>query len=333
MKQVSLTFIFVVNEIEPYFTSRRGMLRMDVTISLQNVSKRIKNKPIIQDLSFDVYKGEIFGFLGPNGAGKTTTIRMMVGLMKLSGGDVIICGDSIKKNFEKAISHVGAIVENPEMYKYLTGYDNLKHYARMANGVTKERIDEVIELVGLQQRIHDKVKTYSLGMRQRLGLAQALLHRPKVLILDEPTNGLDPQGIREIRDHLKKLSREEGMSVIVSSHLLSEMEMMCDRFCIIQNGKLVDIQNVHEAVEEKEHTIQIIVEPLPKAISIIQEQYPSSHAKQVNRAIEMTISDDLVPNVVKELVMQNCAVYRVMNVTVSLEEKFLQMTGNGGQIQ
>ncbi|WP_042345940.1 ABC transporter ATP-binding protein [Bacillus massiliigorillae] len=306
---------------------------MEVTVKLQNVSKRIKNKPIIQELSFDVYGGEIFGFLGPNGAGKTTTIRMIVGLMKLSGGDIFICGDSIKQNFEKAIGHVGAIVENPEMYKFLTGYDNLKHYARMSRGISKERIEEVIELVGLRQRIHDKVKTYSLGMRQRLGLAQALLHRPKVLILDEPTNGLDPQGIREIRDYLKRLSREEGMTVIVSSHLLSEMEMMCDRFCIIQNGKLVDIQNVHETTKEEEERISLNVEPLPKALKIIKEQYPAAEPQIVTGAIELTIAHELVPNVVKSLVLQECAVYRVATVTVSLEEKFLQITGTGGQIQ
>ncbi len=154
--------------------------------------------------------------------------------MKLSQGDIVICGESITKNYAKAVRHVGAIVENPELYKFLSGYKNLQQYARMVKGVTKEKIDEVIELVGLQDRIHDKVKTYSLGMRQRLGLAQSLPHNPKVLILDEPTNGLDPAGIREIRDHLKKLTREKGMAVIVSSHLLSEMELMCDRIGILQ---------------------------------------------------------------------------------------------------
>ncbi|MGM9924659.1 MAG: ABC transporter ATP-binding protein [Bacillus sp. (in: firmicutes)] len=306
---------------------------MEVTVKLQNVSKRIMNKPIIHDLSFDVYGGEIFGFLGPNGAGKTTTIRMIVGLMKLSGGDIVICGDSIKTDFEKAISHVGAIVENPEMYKYLSGYDNLKHYARMSTGVSKERIEEVIELVGLRQRIKDKVKTYSLGMRQRLGLAQALLHKPKVLILDEPTNGLDPQGIREVRDYLKRLSREEGMTVIVSSHLLSEMEMMCDRFCIIQNGKLIDIQNVHEASNNSEQKISLAVEPASKALKIIQKQYPESQPQLVDNRIDLTIFGELVPHLVKTLVLQECAVYRIVDVTVSLEEKFLQMTGTGGQIQ
>lgn len=172
---------------------------METVLELQQVKKTIKGRTIIHDLSFSVRAGEVFGFLSTNGAGKTTTIRMMVGLMKLSQGDIVICGESITKNYAKAVRHVGAIVENPELYKFLSGYKNLQQYARMVKGVTKEKIDEVIELVGLQDRIHDKVKTYSLGMRQRLGLAQSLLHNPKVLILDEPTNGLDPAGIREIR--------------------------------------------------------------------------------------------------------------------------------------
>ena len=155
---------------------------------------------------------------------------------------------SIKSNFEEAVRHIGAIVENPEMYKFLTGYQNLIHYARMLKGISKEKIDETVELVGLTDRINDKVKTYSLGMRQRLGLAQCLLHDPQVLILDEPTNGLDPAGIREIRDYVRLLAREKNMAVIVSSHLLSEMEMMCDRIGIIQNGRLIDVQLVHEFV-------------------------------------------------------------------------------------
>jgi ABC-2 type transport system ATP-binding protein len=306
---------------------------MEVTVRLQNVSKKIKNKKIIDDVSFDVYAGEIFGFLGPNGAGKTTTIRMIVGLMKLSDGDIVICGDSVKNNFEKAISHVGAIVENPELYKYLSGYDNLKHFGRMAKGVKQTRIDEVIELVGLKERIHEKVKTYSLGMRQRLGLAQALLHKPKILILDEPTNGLDPQGIREIRDYMKRLTKEEGMTVIVSSHMLSEMEMMCDRFGIIQNGRLIDIQNVHEGQEELEKSISMKVEPIKKAMQIIQETYPDTHPVVVGKQIELKTSQDEIPLIIKTLVEQNCALYSVENRTVSLEEKFLQITGAGGQIQ
>ncbi|MGN1401651.1 MAG: ABC transporter ATP-binding protein [Bacillus sp. (in: firmicutes)] len=305
---------------------------MEVTLRLQNVTKKIKKKTIIDGLSFDVHKGEIFGFLGPNGAGKTTTIRMIVGLMKMTEGDIFICGDSVRTDFEKAIGHIGAIVENPELYKYLTGYQNLVHFARMSKGVSKARIDEVIELVGLSERIHEKVKGYSLGMRQRLGLAQALLHRPKVLILDEPTNGLDPQGIREIRNYMKRLSKEEGMTVIVSSHLLSEMEMMCDRFGIIQNGKLVDIQDVNGDQEDKK-IIRLNVDPLSEARDLLADRYPAGKLSVLDGHIHLEAAKSEIPGVIKVLVENGIAIYGVEHVTLSLEEKFLQITGTGGQIK
>lgn len=219
-------------------------------VQLKNAIKRIGNKNIVENLSFDVPAGEVFGFLGPNGAGKTTTIRMMVGLIRISQGDISIKGHSITKDFSKAIRNVGAIVENPDLYKYLTGYQNLKHYARMVSGISKARINEMVEIVGLKDRIHDKVKTYSLGMRQRLGIAQALLHRPPLLVLDEPANGLDPAGIHELRNYLKRLAHEEGVAVFVSSHLLSEMELMCDRVGVLQNGKLVNIQSIKNFVNK-----------------------------------------------------------------------------------
>ena len=215
-----------------------------MVVQMSNVTKKIGGKTIIDRLTLDLPKGEVFGFLGPNGAGKTTTIRMMVGLMSMTEGEILIGGSSIRTDFEGAIRYVGAIVENPEMYKYLTGYQNLRHFARMIPGIGKNRIDEVVALTGLDKRIHDKVKTYSLGMRQRLGVAQALLHKPSLLILDEPTNGLDPAGIRELRDYLRKLAVEEGIAVFVSSHLLSEMELMCDKVAIIQAGKLIDIRTL-----------------------------------------------------------------------------------------
>lgn len=214
-------------------------------VQLQNLSKTIRGKQLIQQLNIDLYPGQITGFLGPNGAGKTTTIRMMTGLMHPTEGNVIIDGLSLKDHYEEAISKVGVIVENPEMYKFMSGYKNLLHFARMHKNVTKERIQEVIQQVGLENRIHEKVSTYSLGMRQRLGLAQALLHRPKFLILDEPTNGLDPAGIREFRMYLRKIASEEGVSVFVSSHLLSEIELMCDRVAVIQNGQLIDARDIH----------------------------------------------------------------------------------------
>lgn len=296
---------------------------METVLELQQVKKTIKGRTIIHDLSFSVRAGEVFGFLGPNGAGKTTTIRMMVGLMKLSHGDIVICGESITKNYAKAVRHIGAIVENPELYKFLSGYKNLQQYARMVKGVTKEKIDEVIELVGLQDRIHDKVKTYSLGMRQRLGLAQSLLHNPKVLILDEPTNGLDPAGIREIRDHLKKLTREKGMAVIVSSHLLSEMELMCDRIGILQKGELVDIQKVRDEGTEEKDTYFFHIEQKEEALAVLSQ----FDCVKKTSGFEIKLSKQEVPDVISLLVRENIRLYEVKIITKSLEDRFLEITG------
>ncbi|MBP1995013.1 ABC transporter ATP-binding protein [Paenibacillus eucommiae] len=298
-------------------------------VEIRQISKRIGSKTIIDNLSFDVPKGEVFGFLGPNGAGKTTTIRMMVGLMSITSGDIFIGGSSIRTDFEKAIRHVGAIVENPEMYKFLTGYQNLVHYARMVPGVTKERIHEVIRLVMLENRIHEKVKTYSLGMRQRLGIAQALLHKPSVLILDEPTNGLDPAGIRELRDHLRKLTRDEGIAVIVSSHLLSEMELMCDRVAIIQNGKLVDVRLIKDYVQEGS-TAQVIfeVDQAQAAKTALELSMPELAVTIEHDGLLLSLLKEEVAEVNKKLVEAGIKVYGIRTTSKSLEDKFLEMTGS-----
>jgi ABC-2 type transport system ATP-binding protein len=300
---------------------------MSGIVKLNNVTKVIKGRKIIDSISFEVQRGEVFGFLGPNGAGKTTTIRMMVGLIGITEGDIEIAGKSIKKDFEQAVSHVGAIVENPEMYKFLTGYQNLLHYARMTKGITREKISEVVELVGLSERMNDKVKTYSLGMRQRVGLAQCLLHDPDVLILDEPTNGLDPAGIREIRDHVRMLARKKNMAVIVSSHLLSEMEMMCDRIAIIQSGKLVDVQLVHDFVQGPDHVFSFELDDPSKAIKVIQLEHPKIKIKQIDSSLSVSILKEQVPNMVKLLVENQIAIYGIQEVTKTLEDRFLEVTG------
>lgn len=197
-------------------------------LEIKNVSKKIGKKQILKDITLEVKQGEIFGFVGPNGAGKTTLIKTMLGLYKQDSGSITINGFNIKTEFEKAMENIGAIIENPEMYDYLSGKDNLKIY-KMIGNVSDEALEEIIKTVKLENRINNKVKTYSLGMRQRLGLAQALISNPKLLILDEPTNGLDPIGIKELRELLKKISKEKNISVFVSSHILSEIELMCDR--------------------------------------------------------------------------------------------------------
>ncbi|WP_342541132.1 ABC transporter ATP-binding protein [Heyndrickxia sp. FSL K6-6286] len=299
---------------------------MKPVVELKNVTKVIKGKKIIDNLTFNIQEGEVFGFLGPNGAGKTTTIRMIVGLMKISSGDILVCGKNVKSEYEDALRNVGGIVENPEMYKFLTGYQNLMQYARMIKGITKEKINEVIELVGLKDRIHEKVKTYSLGMRQRLGLAQSLLHEPKVMILDEPTNGLDPAGIREIRDHLRKLTKQKGMAVIVSSHLLSEMEMMCDRIAIIQKGKLIDVQKVHDFVYEdakQKYFIEVeLTDNAKESLKTIQEY----SIKQVETGIEVEIEKNQVPEFIQTLIQAGIRIYEVKPMSKSLEDRFLEIT-------
>ncbi|PAE23085.1 ABC transporter ATP-binding protein [Bacillus sp. 7894-2] len=299
---------------------------MDTLVEIQEVTKVIKGKTIIDSVSFDVKKGEVFGFLGPNGAGKTTTIRMLVGLIGITSGDIKILGSSIKTDFEKAVSHIGAIVENPEMYKFLSGYQNLIHYARMSKGVTKEKIDEIVELVGLTDRIHDKVRTYSLGMRQRLGLAQCLLHDPKILILDEPTNGLDPAGIREIRDHLRMLARDREMAVIVSSHLLSEMEMMCDRIGIIQNGKLIDVQHISDFVQGKEKVYEMEVDDPDIAERMLKSIYPELPIQTTENSVILPLVRERIPEMVKELVRKDINIFAVREVTKTLEDRFLEVT-------
>lgn len=293
---------------------------------LQDVTKKIGSKTLVSNLTLDIPPGQIFGFLGPNGAGKTTTIRMMVGLISISRGDIQICGHSIKDQYEKAIAHVGAIVENPEMYKFLSGYQNLRQYARMVPGVTKQRIDEVVKLVGLDQRIQDKVKNYSLGMRQRLGVAQALLHRPKLLILDEPTNGLDPQGIRELRDYLRRLCEEEGTTVFVSSHLLSEMELMCDRVAIIQNGRLVDVKQLKSV-----GSVTVAIGETLFEVNDAEAAYALiGRGTLKNGGLVLEAEREELAELNAKLVAGGIKVYGIKALARSLEDQFLEITGGEG---
>ncbi|ELK46701.1 ABC transporter ATP-binding protein [Halobacillus sp. BAB-2008] len=298
-------------------------------MQLKNLKKTIGKKPIIKGLDFDIYGGEVFGFLGPNGAGKTTTIRMMVGLIGMTEGDVIIKGHSVRNDFKDAIRHVGGIVENPEMYPFMSGWKNLLHYSRMIPGVTKERIEEVVRLVGLEGRMKDKVGKYSLGMRQRLGIAQALLHNPSVLILDEPTNGLDPSGIREIRAYIRRLAEEEGVAVIVSSHILSEMEMMCDRIGIIKNGELISIQTVNEALQQTDKKeVSIEAEPVEEAKAALDE-LTDTKTVLAKEQLTLTIEKEDIPRVIAGLVAKNINIYSVNVNRSTLEDKFLDLIGEG----
>ena len=295
-------------------------------VELRQLSKTIGKKKIIDNLNLSLFPGQITGFLGPNGAGKTTTIRMMSGLMKPTSGEVVVEGQTLNDHFEETMSKVGVIVENPEMYKYMSGWKNLLHFARMDKTVTKERITQVVEQVGMQNRIHEKVSSYSLGMRQRLGLAQALLHRPKFLILDEPTNGLDPAGIREFRTYLRKIAVEDGVSVFVSSHLLSEIELMCDRIAIIQNGQLIDLREMNQ-VEEAHYYIEAQPAEQTRELLIAQGLVPEVSGSGFIAKVEQA----QIPSIIQALVGANLAVFAVQPFRKTLEDQFLEMTG-GGQI-
>lgn len=293
-------------------------------LTCEGLHKKIGKKEILKDVSLVVNPGDILGFIGPNGAGKTTTIKLILGLQSISSGSVHINGFDIQKNFEKAIQKVGAIVENPDLYMYLSGYDNLKLISHLYPSVDKNRIDEVVKLVGLENRIKDKVSKYSLGMRQRLGVAQAILHRPNLLILDEPTNGLDPEGIKSMRELLVKLSQEEGMAILISSHNLSELESFCNKVCIIKNGTIVETSNLEEVKKEVSDGCHIFeVDDVKKVQSICGDQSITLDSHQ----IKIFVEKNQVPELVKTFVTENIKIYSIREDILTLEDAFLKKTG------
>jgi len=299
----------------------------NTVLELKNVSKSFGKRKIIDNISLKVNSGEIFGFLGPNGSGKTTTIKMILRLIDSDDGEIKVNGLDNRKQFEQAMECIGAIVENPDMYKYMSGIDNLKLHARIRN-IDEKRIAEVLEMVGLKDRAKDKVGKYSLGMKQRLGLALTLLHNPKVLILDEPTNGLDPAGIKQLRDILKKISHEENVAVFVSSHILTEMQQMCDRVAVLDNGKIVKIEQITSSEEEKIETIELRLKNKEKAIKILKEKFEVD-AKEEKNNLLVTIQTEKVPEVVKELAIEDVGVKAVIPREHNLEEIFFDATEGG----
>ena len=292
-------------------------------LSASHLTKTIGERTIVDDVSFDLQPGEVFGFLGPNGAGKTTTIRMLVGLIKPTHGSVTVCGFDIRRQFEKAMRCIGCIVENPDLYRFMSGRENLEHFARMLR-VSSPEIERVASLVNLAHRLDQRVGTYSLGMRQRLGIAQAMLGDPRVLILDEPANGLDPAGIREIRELLRSLAAERGMAVFVSSHLLAEIELTADRVAIIHKGRILRTGPVRELISSQ-RAMEFRVDDVDRAVSIIRE-----------RGVETTVSGDAVlapieeseaPPFLAALTQGGVAVFHARQRVQTLEEMFLEATG------
>lgn len=293
-----------------------------VILSVKNLTKSIGKKQLLHQISLDIYEGEIYGLLGPNGSGKTTLIRSIVGLVHIDSGEIVINQLSIDTHFEKAISNIGAIVENPEFYPFMTGYQNLTHYANMHDGVTDERIDEVIDLVNLKDAIYDKVETYSLGMRQRLGIAQAVLHKPKLLILDEPTNGLDPAGIRELRTYLKDLCEKEKVSVMIASHLLKEVEDLCSRAAVIRDGRILAVKEIKKQNEEIIE-VRFEVTESERALHILM---PEFNAVIHKNGITLKAKKEDIPKINHILVQEKIEIYSILPVYKSLEDSFMELT-------
>ena len=295
----------------------------DLALECTNLYKKIGKKEILKGISLKVEKGDILGFIGPNGAGKTTTIKLILGLQGITHGTVKINGYDVEKDFTKAIRSVGAIVENPDLYMYLTGYENLKLISNLYKSVDDDRIKEVVKLVGLENRINDKVSKYSLGMRQRLGVAQAILHKPNLLILDEPTNGLDPEGIKEMRELLVNLAKNEGMGVLISSHNLSELENFCNKICMIKNGVIIETNDIYRIKENIQSSYIIKVQNLEKVKSIIKQGIEIIDENK----FKINIKEDKIPDIIKFLVENDIKILEVKEEMASLEEAFLKKTG------
>ena len=296
---------------------------MSKLLEVNNLNKYFGKKHVLKDVSFSLNEGEILGFIGPNGAGKTTAIKCILGLQRMNSGNVRINGYDIVNDFSNAIGRVGAIVESPDMYMYLSGRKNLEMIGRMYKGITKDRINEVIKLVGLEARIKDKVSKYSLGMRQRLGIAAALIHNPNLLILDEPTNGLDPEGIKELRELITTLAKKENVGVLISSHNLAELESFCTNVCIIKNGEIIESTSVKEAkkVDKTSYLIDLdktdgIEELLNSEDSIIDK-----HTIRVYKGKEE------ISQFIKKLIDKGYEVNEFKLETITLEDAFLKKAG------
>ncbi|EAF0862914.1 ABC transporter ATP-binding protein [Listeria monocytogenes] len=301
----------------------------ETVLKLEHVTKKIGQKNIVHNISFDIHKGEVFGLLGPNGAGKTTIIRSIVGLIRRSEGTVFINGKNVDTEYKAAISEVGAIIENPEFYMYMSGWANLKQFARMSQkNITDEHIREIVELVKLTGAINQKVKTYSLGMRQRLGVAQALIHSPALLILDEPTNGLDPQGMAEFRTLIRDLATN-GTSVLISSHLLSEIQQITDRFAIINKGVLTHIEKMSDLIENHVAAYKLKVSD-PVATTTVLATLPVKLVAQNEDLFKIEVAHEDVHLIARALIQANIDLLEMVPLQASLEERFLELTKGGG---
>lgn len=291
---------------------------MQKILECQNLCKSFGKKQILKDVSFEIDEGDILAFIGPNGSGKTTTIKLILGLQNIDSGSVKINGYDVEKDFVKSIEKVGAIVENPDTYMYLSGWQNLKLVANLYKGVTDDDLKTIVKTVGLENRIHDKVSKYSLGMRQRLGIARALINKPNLLVLDEPTNGLDPEGIKDLRILLKRLAKE-GMGILISSHNLAELESFCNKVLIIDNGVILEKSEVKKFKDNDNKYLFKVDNTKNIKLDGMYEVTKTTFC--INGEKEN------IASIIKTLVNEDIKIYEVTLTELTLEEAFLKKTG------
>ena len=296
-------------------------------IEIRNLTKKFKKLTAVNNLELTVYKGDVFGFLGPNGAGKSTTIRMLLTLINATSGSIKIFNKNLIGNRKEILSKIGAIVEKPDFYLYLTAYKNLEILAEISGmDIEKNKIYEILELVGLKDRAKSKVKTFSYGMKQRLGIAQALIHDPELIILDEPTTGLDPQGMKEIRDLIIFLSKEKGKTIFLSSHILREIELIATRMIIINKGEAKVEGAVEDLLNEEKFKVKIEVNDIKKSIAIIQNtKWQQNYLSAENNRLVFELDKQNIPELNKYLINNNIDVSAIVPMR-SLEDYFLKIT-------
>jgi ABC-type multidrug transport system ATPase subunit len=292
----------------------------------EKLTKKYRGRMAVNSLSLQVEQGDIFGFLGQNGAGKSTTIRMVLGLVRPTSGRVVLLGHDMAKSPLRALARTGAIIESPAFYEHFSGWQNLRMLAAMSGGAKRERIEEVLDIVGLRERAEDPVQVYSHGMRQRLGIAQALLPKPEFIILDEPTDGLDPQGIREVRILIRRLRDELGLTVMLSSHLLYEVEQICNRVAIVDRGRLL-YQGTIESLVSPEKTVKLTVDRLEEAYRILVSDPTISVSRNGAQSLYLKMADEHIPRINALLVGQGFRVMELSPQRETLEQVFLRLTG------
>lgn len=302
-------------------------MEREIIIEISDLHKSYRGFEAVKGISFKVYRGDVFGFLGPNGAGKSTTIRMILDLIRPTSGTIKLFGKLIAADREGTLNKIGAIVEKPDLYGFLSVYDNLELLSRMSGKTAgKQKIMEILDLVGLKDRAKSKIKTFSHGMKQRAGIAQALIHEPELIILDEPTTGLDPQGMVEIRDLILKLSREYNKTILLSSHILNEVEIVANRMVIINKGKVAVEGEVEKLLNTDDMKVTIEVTNVEEALQFIKNsEFVSNYRDHAGTRIKLQMKKEQMGTLNRKLIEHNIQVIAMIPMR-SLEEYFLNLT-------